>query len=92
MAKYKNYDTDGEGPKQKDKSPYTSRNRQTDVRNPWPSEDKFKIPEEAVPDWLRQYIKDMYVWGSRVRADILYLEQHAKHPTGDPGDPPAGPW
>ena len=59
----------------------------------WPSEDKYAdVPETAVPEWLRQYLADMYVWGCRVRADILYLEEQLKKPAGDPGDPPAGPW
>ncbi len=63
MAKYENYDTDGEGPEGSNKSPYTRKDRRATKRNPWPSEDKFPdIPEYAVPDWLRQYIKDMHVW------------------------------
>lgn len=40
---------------------------------------------------LKQWIQDMVDWGERVRADILKLEAHTKHPPGDPGSPPPPP-
>jgi len=42
-------------------------------------------------DDLRAWMRDMVAWGERVRADIIKLEAHTKHPPGDPGPPPPPP-
>lgn len=42
--------------------------------------------------WFDKWIVDFESWGQNVRDDIVRLEGHAGFPTGDPGDPPGGPF
>ncbi len=64
-------------------------------RNHWESE------ELVVPDintyakfkpWFEKWIVDFESWGQAVRDDIVRIEGHAGFPSGDPGDPPGGPF
>ncbi len=57
---------------------------------------KTDIQEEKTAQKdLNKWMKEMAIWGKKVRLDIIRLEGAAGFPPtkeGDPGDPPDDPW
>lgn len=41
---------------------------------------------------LKEWFDKFETWGKKVRLDIVRLEGFAGFASGDPGDPPEGPW
>ena len=64
----------------------------------WRGAAKPKKLDEADPDGntaadlLGEYMKALEEWGRQVRVDIVRLEGAIGFSSGDPGDPPEGPW
>jgi len=58
----------------------------------WPSDSMPTGTQAEKIDALVQWMKDLCDWGKNVRDDILRLEGQAGFASGDPGDPPEGPF
>ncbi len=57
-----------------------------------PATAETKPDRDALLAFLRAWFEDFEAWGQDIRDDIVRLEGHAGFPTGDPGDPPGGPF
>lgn len=51
-----------------------------------------KANRDDLLSFLRAWFEDFEAWGQDIRDDIVRLEGRAGFPSGDPGDPPAGPF
>ncbi len=64
-------------------------------RNEWASE-RMKVEFDGnlaeFKKWLTVWLHDFETWGQNVRVDIVRLEAQTGVASGDPGDPPGGPF